>query len=57
MAPMVGRWIELFRAAHPSVECRFETGAPPTAAAALTARTAIIDYTRRTLWPLKWQPS
>lgn len=50
MAPMVRRWIELFRATHRGVAFHFETGAPPTAAAGLAAGTATIGYTGRALW-------
>jgi phosphate transport system substrate-binding protein len=50
MAPMMRRWVELFRAAQPGVEFHLETGAPPTAAAGLAAGTADIGYTGRTLW-------
>ncbi|MDB6165305.1 MAG: pstS [Lacunisphaera sp.] len=50
MAPMMRRWIDIFRACQPGVEVHFETGAPPTAAAGLAAGTADIGYTGRTLW-------
>lgn len=50
MAPMLRRWIELFRTTHPGVEFHLETGAPPTAAAGLVAGTALIGYTGRTLF-------
>ena len=50
MGPMVQRWIAAFRLRHPEISLRFETGAPPTAAAGLAAGTATIAYTGRSLW-------
>lgn len=50
MAPMMRRWIELFRTKHPGVAFHFETGAPSTAAMGLVTGTAIIGYTGRSLF-------
>lgn len=50
MAPMLRRWVDFLRVSQRGVEFRLETGAPPTAAAALASGTAAIGYTGRTLF-------
>jgi formylglycine-generating enzyme required for sulfatase activity/ABC-type phosphate transport system substrate-binding protein len=50
MAPMVQRWIDVFRAHQPGISLTLASGPPPSAAAALVDRSATLAYTGRTLW-------